>query len=172
MQTQLIKKKNITPENSESKLLRWSRRCLWFIRVTRHPLLCTGRPSVALSTTTPLTPLRPDWDLWAYITSKNCPAATSSFSVDIERDRARSNERGQERLVAWQLCLCTLCYCARKEVYGWQHGERRGEGMWEGQQWFGTDRGEEEHHTKYTDRFYRVILHRESESEWLLWLLE
>lgn len=76
MHTQLIKftKKNITAEHFESKLLRWSRVCVRFIRAAQHPLLHWQ----ALGSTTPLTLLWPDWDLWAYITSINCPAATSS----------------------------------------------------------------------------------------------
>lgn len=162
----------MTPGNSERKLLRSSRGCVcvWFIRAARHPLLGTDRPSAALSATTPLTPLRPDWDLWAYITSINCPAATSSelclprssdkhvtsvsfvlsssFWADIERDRGRGNEHGHKKLVAWQSVFVYTVDSATKEGYGWQHGERRGERMWEGQQWFGTNRGEEEHRTK------------------------
>lgn len=156
----------MTPENSDCELLRG------VCDLSEHPLLCTDRPSAALSATTPLTPLRPDWDLWAYITSINCPAATSSelcpppppapkkhvtsvsfvlsssFWADIERDRGRSNERGHKKLVAWQSVFVYTVDSATKEVYGWQHGERRGERMWEGQQRFGTNCGEEEHHTK------------------------
>lgn len=50
---------------------------------------------------------------------------SSSFWVDIERDRGRSNEHGHEKLVAWQWCLCTLWILLRRKYMGGNTG--RGE---------------------------------------------
>lgn len=87
----------------------------------------------------------------------------SSFWVDFEHDRGRSNEHGHEKLVAWQLCLCTLWILLWRKYMGGNMGRGEVRGCGKDSGGLAPTAVRKSITLKRLKVFYRVIGERERE---------